>query len=203
MQIEAERQDLFITRLWSFDLGHLIGHQSAWIEELLKLREIEPDNISRSVRSGWKTPFRSFDYLPPDLKELEKVARSCFDHAFREMSLKVSKTFKGFQLQAGVNLTEPGGYNVQHGHENVYLAGCFYLRVPENSGNIVFLDPRPAAKYSLGASANEMGSTNVHVFPREGQLLIFPGWLEHRVEENLSDQARISIVINATAKGSE
>jgi len=172
-------------------------HRSAWIEELLKLRELEPDNRSRNVRSGWKTPLKSFDYLPPDFKVLEKAARSCFDHALREMALKLPNNISGFHLDAAVNLTDPGGYNVQHGHEYVYLSGCFYLRVPENSGNIVFLDPRPGAKYSIAVSANEMGSTNVQVLPREGQLLIFPGWLEHRVEENMSNEARISVVMNA------
>lgn len=32
--------------------------------------------------------------------------------------------------------------------------------------------------------------------PKEGSLLFFPAWMEHSVEQNLSDEERISIAYN-------
>jgi len=202
MDIGANHKDLFITRLWSFNLSTLGKYHAEWTDYILKLRDNDPDYTRRSVRSGWKTPYRPFDTMPP-FKPLEQAARVCFNHVLKDMELKIPKGFKGYQLKAGINLTDPGGYNVQHGHDQVYLAGCYYLKVPEKSGEITFIDPRPGAKYSLATCGGPQGSNNAGVQPRVGQLLIFPGWLEHRVEENLSDDTRISIVINACRPADE
>jgi hypothetical protein len=39
--------------------------------------------------------------------------------------------------------------------------------------------------------------TSVSVQPREGQVVIFPHWLDHRVEPNEANEARIAIAMNA------
>ena len=69
-------------------------------------------------------------------------------------------------------------------------------------GELVFRDPRgPAvAMYETpGVDLPWVGSGNGIPFtPAAGQLLIFPAWLEHRVERFDGSGDRISIAFNAT-----
>ena len=41
----------------------------------------------------------------------------------------------------------------------------------------------------------------IQMRPEEGRLYVFPGWLEHGVEENRSDRDRVSISFNVLAAG--
>ena len=57
---------------------------------------------------------------------------------------------------------------------------CFIMIVSLNSGDIEFRK-----------------DDDIHrITPQEGQFLMFPGSLEHRVLENQSSENRISIAIN-------
>jgi len=45
----------------------------------------------------------------------------------------------------------------------------------------------------------EFTTEEVSMRPEVGRMYVFPGWLEHGVEENLSDRDRISISFNVAA----
>ena len=44
------------------------------------------------------------------------------------------------------------------------------------------------------------GYAYTYINPKNNLLLLFPSWLEHDVEENKSDDERISIAFNINAK---
>ena len=41
-----------------------------------------------------------------------------------------------------ININGPGNYNHSHNHPGCDLSGVLWLKVPENSGNIVFESPQ-------------------------------------------------------------
>tara|TARA_B100001996_G_C18413200_1_gene497703 strand:- start:40 stop:648 length:609 start_codon:yes stop_codon:yes gene_type:complete len=101
-----------------------------------------------------------------------------------------------------VNINPKGSRNYRHHHftlnKNHLFAGVYYVKVPENSGSIIFHDPRGSLihtsmdmKYLLGASPPVY-----EVKPKAGECYYFPTWLEHEVTENLSEEDRISIAFN-------
>jgi ectoine hydroxylase-related dioxygenase (phytanoyl-CoA dioxygenase family) len=47
---------------------------------------------------------------------------------------------------------------------------------------------------------NDLSSDTVKIKPEEGKLLIFPSYIHHAVEENLSDQDRVVISFNIDIK---
>jgi uncharacterized protein (TIGR02466 family) len=88
--------------------------------------------------------------------------------------------------------------NKIHDHANCLFSGVYYLKAPENCGNLMFYDPReartfykPAVKEFTTYTADAVAHA-----AQEGVLLIFPSWLKHGVEPNLSDTDRISISFN-------
>jgi uncharacterized protein (TIGR02466 family) len=110
-----------------------------------------------------------------------------------------------FRLQGWMNVNRMGDENLLHCHPGSFLSGTYYVKTPDDmkGGEIVFRDPRgPAvAMYETpGIELPWVGSgVGIPFTPAAGQLLIFPGWLEHRVAPfEASGGDRISIAFNAT-----
>ena len=87
-------------------------------------------------------------------------------------------------LKAGLwfNVMNPGDKTTRHQHDDddELLSAVYYIKVPENSGNL------------------KLGKIPVftEVTPREGMFVFFPPELPHEVTENLSDESRVSLGIN-------
>lgn len=89
------------------------------------------------------------------------------------------------------NISPRYGFNRHHTHPGVLWSGVYYVRAPENSGRILFTDPRAQAHViepyfpSQGERKPEIWS-EVYYDPIEGRMLLFPAWLSHEVEPNLA-----------------
>jgi hypothetical protein len=69
------------------------------------------------------------------------------------------------------------------GYDKNSLSGILYLNTPPNSGNLILYNP---------LSVNNV----LPVTPKEKDLILFPSFLSHSVEVNLSQEDRISIAFN-------
>ena len=104
------------------------------------------------------------------------------------------------------NINPPGGYNRPHIHPNSHFSGVYYIKAPQNSGEIVFNDPRSAAHMIMPERVKNIKPPShlwreVRVIPLEGRMLMFPSWLWHCVEPNESNDIRISVSFNFIQKG--
>jgi uncharacterized protein (TIGR02466 family) len=109
-----------------------------------------------------------------------------------------------------ININQYGNYNTPHQHFGSILSGTFYVRTPENCGNINFNNPMgPLMKsyiHPWNFKENELNDfpwfTSGVVFPcKENMMLIFPSWMEHSVDRNSNiNQDRISISFNTRRK---
>ena len=104
------------------------------------------------------------------------------------------------------NINPPGGYNRPHIHPNSHFSGVYYIKAPQNSGEIVFNDPRSAAHMVMPDRVKDIKTPShlwreVRVNPLEGRMLMFPSWLWHCVEPNGSNDIRISVSFNFIQKG--
>jgi uncharacterized protein (TIGR02466 family) len=133
---------------------------------------------------------RYFETDQPVVQELKNIAQDHLngiskEHGWRELRLK------GRQ-----NVIMPGACDTPHNHPVSALSAVYYVAVPKNSGDILLHDPRGGIDYSWW-SYNERRRPFVRITPKAGTMLIFPGYLVHSVEANLSRSPRISIVIDA------
>lgn len=90
-----------------------------------------------------------------------------------------------------------------HQHANSFLSGAFYLEVHAGANPIRFRDPRPQAR-TLDIPADAVLRINQRYYEvdaRNGQLVLFPSWLEHRVRASYSDSPRTSVSFNMTLHG--
>ena len=94
------------------------------------------------------------------------------------------------------NLNEKYNYNLSHNHPGSYISAVLYLKVPENSGQIVFERPDPFHDWIQDCQPTDNNIGKIFQQPKDNMLLIFPSYIKHYVEMNLSDDPRISIALN-------
>jgi uncharacterized protein (TIGR02466 family) len=99
-------------------------------------------------------------------------------------------------------INKKGAMNQKHQHSNSDLSAAYYVTAKEECGDIIFYDPRPAKvyKHPLLNKPNLLNANNNGVKPEPGMLVLFPSYLEHSVNPNLSDHERIVISFNISLK---
>ena len=99
-----------------------------------------------------------------------------------------------------VHATPPGELTQHHDHKPGLFSGVYYVDKPKDSGDLAFVDVNPYHEYSpraLPGKTDPMTSPEISLKAEEGTMLIFPGWLPHKVPRNNSDRRRVSISFNA------
>ena len=114
------------------------------------------------------------------------------------------KKLKDPNVYMWVNSNPKGASNSRHTHitytRSLLLSGVYYVKVPENSGRIRFYDPRMISSLNPPDHQYYYDSQLYNfIVPQEDMILFFPSWLEHDVEENQSNEERISIGFNIFA----
>ncbi len=79
-----------------------------------------------------------------------------------------------------------------HGHGDAIVAGTYYFQTNGEDGNISFGNPSPI----VFTGGTPFGHLSHEVEPKVGRLLLFPGWLIHKVKINNTDSTRISLSFN-------
>jgi|TARA_R110000764_G_scaffold192103_1_gene277328 uncharacterized protein (TIGR02466 family) len=103
------------------------------------------------------------------------------------------------------NINPPGGMNQPHIHPNALFSGVYYVKSPPNCGRLKVMDPRPGIQFTMpirkpGDPGKDMWR-DVNIEPVVGRIIMFPAWLWHSVEENKSNDIRISISFNFIQDG--
>jgi uncharacterized protein (TIGR02466 family) len=194
LEIQVLHRDLFATRLWQFGMRDLLPLHAGGVQQIQTWRAQSPSPAGRSNRLGWNGDETVF--ADPAFAPLQAACQGAFQRAFADMQLTQPLRFR---LNAWVNLHDPGGFNTLHMHPNVLLSGSYYLAVPEGAGALIFRDPRPGVVLNPFPGRGVHCQPNIEIRPQAGQLLVFPHWLEHRVEPNAGDTPRITVAMNAVA----
>ena len=103
------------------------------------------------------------------------------------------------------NINPSGGMNIPHIHPNALFSGVYYVKSNPKSGRLKIYDPRPGANFIMPTrKPGNLGRDlwrEANIEPIEGRIIMFPAWLWHSVEENMSDDIRISVSFNFIQEG--
>jgi len=98
------------------------------------------------------------------------------------------------------NINYPGNYNRPHIHPNSAFSGVYFVKTPQQSGNLMIYDPRPGVQMAMPSRKEEKVQPElwreVHYEPVAGRCIMFPSWLWHEVKPNESNDIRISVSFN-------
>ena len=183
----SSSHSIFPVPIWGHILNSEVYHFRDYIDKILQL-EHGSTGVKKSNQGGWQ----SQDNLNElgIFQELVGVLNSLLTSMAREHS-KDAPPLTVTEMWANIN--NPGSYNHHHTHSGI-LSGAFYLKVPENSGNLVLVNP------AVRSDGHFLRAPNYVVTPSPLACIVFPSWLEHYVEPNQSDEDRISISFNSNFK---
>lgn len=201
--IKVAVQPLFSTWIYSCQDGSRFLNDR--LEELAhRLMQDDRNATRRTNAGGWHYAFDLFKLDEPVVAEfnaqMQQHVQAFLNH-FRSAEKKKQDTFR---LEGWINVNRVGDFNVLHCHPGCFVSATYYVKVPSNmkGGEIFFRDPRgPAvAMYETpGIELPWVGTgSGIPFMPATGHLIIFPSWLEHRVERFEGEGERISIAFNAT-----
>jgi uncharacterized protein (TIGR02466 family) len=192
----GSRLDCFPTAIWRFT----VPDPAALNQKLLALaddeRRRDPAGIGhRSSVLGW----HSKDQLHrrPEMAEFLAILQDNVAHVGRAYRIDTKQV--SLELATcWIIVNGKFASGAVHCHPNAFLSGVYYIDVAENCGDIFFQDPRHAA---LMGACPVTGHTpwtvrQISYRPAPGGMLIFPSWLYHGVEPNMSDAPRVSLSFN-------
>ena len=94
-----------------------------------------------------------------------------------------------------VNYQDKYQFQEYHDHKERVLSGIFYLEVPENAPGLIIQNPQKANFDDLFFFQEEVRDVN-EINVETGDLIMFPSWLDHGVNANMTDKPRINIAFN-------
>ena len=95
-------------------------------------------------------------------------------------------------------INKKGSFNIEHIHSNNYLSAAYYVKAPKECGKFKALTPNIITRnfFPKSNGITELNAVTAKINVAEGDLLIFPAYLPHSVEENKSDEDRVIISFN-------
>ncbi len=183
---------------------HLKDHQN-FNNELSKyiydLRDQENIGLIRSNKGGWHS------------KNFKLEFEGTIQHKFAlEMQKYIINVFQNYGWKTkDVNIrikemwaiiNKKDDFNVIHTHPNCYLSAAYYVKAPKNCGRFQIECPNIARRYAYPKveKKNELNTEVAGIDVEEGDLLLFPAYLPHKVAKNESDDDRIVISFNVDVK---
>ncbi len=176
------------------------------------------------VKEKWKNAVRNIDYVRPpidnsdiskdkyiletipDFKDLKIEIKNHCEIYVRKF-LHIKKTANFYFQNSWSNLHKPKEYSQIHYHGNSLISGVYYPILPKNSGDISFHRGHTYTNLFHQSIRFDYDKTNFVTTDqyvlnlKEGSITLFPSHLDHRVEENNSNEYRYSIAFNFYVRG--
>ena len=188
---------LFPTTIMSCRLPDADVLNQQLLAHIQQLHAHDTSGRRRSNQLGWQS--HNLDYTVPAVRTFcDLVLARCRDYA-TALGWALHERLQLVVKECWANINQKYAYNQPHTHSNALLSGAYYVQIPKGDcGHLVLLDPRrqPWVMQPEYAERNPNNSPMQRFMPEVGRLVMFPSWLEHSVEQNVSDGVRISMSFN-------
>jgi len=121
--------------------------------------------------------------------------------------LDIKDNAEFYMLNSWATRHDPGDWCQPHYHGSSLISGVYYLDVPKNSGDIIFQRMSSHVNLfhtSINLEYNKQNYVNedLQVFKvKNGDVLLFPSHLMHKIRKNLSNEPRYSLAFNYFVRG--
>lgn len=189
------RAEAFIKR----NVGTLLEQQEL-VKRIRAGKDADPVGVGKSNYGCWRKnfdetwPLTNVDWLYNSVNELLTSAVNFYaeeDYVYSNIPRSSELT-----VTSWANINQPGSRNTYHTHRGHHYVACYYLQGTE-TGDLVLANPANV----LGDCNPEAPYTHDFSFsPKDGDLILWPAWVPHEVETNMSKRERINIAFNIRIK---
>ena len=160
----------------------------------LKNQILQAKKDDRGTQGGsnpgcWRsTALYEMKWLYDEMKNLVMEANQNYFERDSVFEYYVDKS-NNLDYNIWTNVNEVGSKNVIHSHKTDAWAGIYYVQA-EGTGNLMFHNP---ANLLNDCKFNSPFVRGLGIQPKDGMLVLWPGWIPHEVIENKSNRQRINI----------
>jgi uncharacterized protein (TIGR02466 family) len=194
---------LFATPICNYRWPDCEALNAALAEAILD-RESDSPGLVRSNVGGWHSELDFFGWDLDCVRSLKQRIEGYLGALCRATARDPAAPIR-FDLEGWANVTREAQYHSVHCHPNAAWSGVYYVNGNQAanashpfSGKLELIDPRPGAGLSYSDSTSLYGRFLVN--PSAGQMVLFPGWLQHQVHPYFGTGARITVAFNATIR---
>ena len=201
MKVQIKPGFLFPTQFWTAELNENIEQLQ---NEAYLIKKNDKDGVRKSnsgLQGYHSKDIRDLSNLPSTNQLVNQII-----HAVNTIH-KISRQGELQLTNFWINISGKGSSNTPHTHSGLTYSGVFFIKVPKEMKGGRFLFYRNFNEADL-MSTEQMGLFKEGyqkqgydfpintISPKENMLVVFPAWVPHAVEINLSNEERISLSFN-------
>lgn len=178
-----EHLDLFPTPVSKYDLSFLDLDK---IFKIIKQVKVEPHALIGNSDSSFGTA--NTILYDNQLNFLKKEVDNCLQEYTQRVGLQDVEIDNSWfnKMTTGKNIK-------LHRHEGSVISGAFYLKVDDKSVPLVFRSPlNPYKMIDIFETPSQYSCQLYNLKPTNGQLVLFPSWLEHETDPECGERVVIS-----------
>ena len=201
MKVQIKPGFLFPTQFWTAELNENIEQLQ---NEAYFIRNSDKDGVRKS-NSGFNgyhsKDINDLNNLPAINQLVKQIINAV--NSIHQISRKGELQLTNFWI----NISGKGSSNTPHTHSGLTYSGVFFIKVPKEmkGGRFLFYRNFNEADFISTAYMGHFREDYQKqgydypintISPKENMLIVFPAWVPHAVEINLSDDERISLSFN-------
>lgn len=194
MKIKSvECESVFPTPFWYVEYEDYEEINQAILAEIARV-DWSSEHAQRGLQYEVENRHHEDIFITPESVPSSVAIINAFGHHCLEIARALAWDLESNELRITdlwAHVTLPGKNTQTHHHAPAQLSCAYYVKAPAGCGNLRFIDDR---KHRILEPASNI---TVEIPSKEGRMVIFPAWLSHYVEENRSQQDRVSISMNA------
>jgi uncharacterized protein (TIGR02466 family) len=191
-----KRHEIFPVPIWEFTYSEAEAFREKIVPMFKDIENKNPNKEMTYTKEGYTSYGPITNILDYDeCKEMKNFIMGNVVEAVKDLGLEGYCNMTGSWFNNNRKYSSHGPHN----HVPDTISGIYYVQAEENDARISFHDQNKISNWPWKAPSviNDM-TRRVHSFkPKTGRLLLFPSYIEHSVEQQLTDNERISISFNA------
>ena len=186
---------LFGSPIWNYDITSI--DKNILKNYIINLKSKDNGRVFSNSGTGWQS--HSIPLDTPEFKPFYSTITTVMNSCFKELNGKTDK-YKVVIEDCWANVNTKGAFNWPHIHEG-FLSMVYYVEADEDTGDIQFSHPSKLQSikwdYTMFNNEHVTCTDSSWLFhPITNRCLVFPSWLEHKVNVNNTNKMRISISLN-------
>tara|TARA_A100001388_G_C28665965_1_gene449130 strand:+ start:134 stop:772 length:639 start_codon:yes stop_codon:yes gene_type:complete len=201
MNVQIKPGFLFPTQFWTAELNENIEQLQ---NEAYLIRKNDKDGVRKSnsgLQGYHSKDIRDLNNLPGTNLLLGQIINTV--NAIHQVSRQGELQLTNFWI----NISGKGSSNTPHTHSGLTYSGVFFIKIPKemkggrflfyrNFNEADFISTAYMGHFKEGYQMKGYDYPINTILPKENMLVVFPSWVPHAVETNLSDEERISLSFN-------
>jgi uncharacterized protein (TIGR02466 family) len=171
-------------------------------------RKFTPEELAFFKKSGETTyknegnatSLNRYIVNEPEMATIKSEIETAVNHYMNKI-IVAKPEVKAYITQSWLNFTSENQYHHKHEHPNSFLSGVYYIDADEKNDKITFFKNGYQQIKLAPAEWNWWNSESWFFTVKTGNIVVFPSYLTHMVQQKAGNNVRCSLAFNTFLRG--